>query len=125
MTLKEALTRLHCREDWDEVLDYLAKEREPPSWIFNIPTSPTTRTSWPNWPEKLRPSTGCCESCRMIEPCEQFANEVTACLRRWSEESDLEEVQLAEIACEAINEWMDEDVVGFEADDGLLDDSGE
>ena len=73
MTLKEALTRLHCREDWDEVLDYLAKEREPPSWIFNIPTSPTTRTSWPNWPEKLRPSTGCCESCRMIEPCEQFA----------------------------------------------------
>ena len=28
MTLKEALTRLHCREDWDEVLDYLAKERE-------------------------------------------------------------------------------------------------
>ena len=61
----------------------------------------------------------------MIEPCEQFANEVTACLRRWSEESDLEEVQLAEIACEAINEWMDEGVVGFEADDGLLDDSGE
>ena len=28
MTLKEALTRLHSREDWDEVLDYLAKERE-------------------------------------------------------------------------------------------------
>jgi hypothetical protein len=28
MTLKEALTRLHRREDWDEVLDYLAKERE-------------------------------------------------------------------------------------------------
>ena len=27
--------------------------------------------------------------------------------------------------CEAINEWMDEDVVGFEADDGLLNDSGE
>ena len=61
----------------------------------------------------------------MIEPCEQFANEITACLRRWSEESDLEEVQLAEIACEAINEWMDEDVVGFETDDGLLNDSGE
>ena len=28
MTLKEALTRLHRREDWDEVLDYLAKERD-------------------------------------------------------------------------------------------------
>tara|TARA_R110002020_G_scaffold247000_1_gene460870 strand:+ start:387 stop:587 length:201 start_codon:yes stop_codon:yes gene_type:complete len=28
MTLKQALTRLHCREDWDEVLIYLAKERE-------------------------------------------------------------------------------------------------
>ena len=28
MTLKQALTRLHSREDWDEVLDYLAKERE-------------------------------------------------------------------------------------------------
>jgi|TARA_R110002020_G_scaffold247000_1_gene460871 hypothetical protein len=61
----------------------------------------------------------------MIEPCEQFANEVTACLRRWSEESDMEPIELAEIACEAINEWMDEDVVGFEADDGLLNDSGE
>ena len=44
----------------------------------------------------------------MIEPCEQFANEVTACLRRWSEESDMESIELAEIACEAINEWMDE-----------------
>ena len=61
----------------------------------------------------------------MIEPCEQFANEVTACLRRWYEESDMEAVELAEIACEAINEWMDEDVVGFEADDDLLNDSGE
>ena len=61
----------------------------------------------------------------MLEPCEQFANEVTACLRRWSEESDMESIELAEIACEAINEWMDEDVVGFEADDGLLNDSGE
>ena len=61
----------------------------------------------------------------MIEPCEQFANEVTACLRRWSEESDMEAVELAEIACEAINAWMDEDVVGFEADDDLLNDSGE
>jgi hypothetical protein len=28
MTLRQALTRLHSREDWDEVLDYLAKERE-------------------------------------------------------------------------------------------------
>ena len=28
MTLKQALTRLHCRDDWDEVLIYLAKERE-------------------------------------------------------------------------------------------------
>jgi hypothetical protein len=61
----------------------------------------------------------------MIEPCEQFANEVTACLRRWSEESDMEPIELAEVACEAINGWMDEDVVGFETDDGLLNDSGE
>ncbi len=44
----------------------------------------------------------------MIEPCEQFANEVTACLRRWSEESDMESIELAEIACEAINEWMED-----------------
>ena len=61
----------------------------------------------------------------MIEPCEQFANEVTACLRRWSEESDMEDIELAEIAFGAINEWMDEEVIGFEADDDLLDDSGE
>ena len=46
-------------------------------------------------------------------------------MRRWSEESDMEAVELAEIACEAINEWMDEDVVGFEADYDLLNDSGE
>ena len=28
MTLKQALTRLKDRDDWDEVLIYLAKERE-------------------------------------------------------------------------------------------------
>jgi len=28
MTLKQALTRLKDRDDWDEVLCYLAKERE-------------------------------------------------------------------------------------------------
>ena len=61
----------------------------------------------------------------MIEPSLHFANEVTACLRRWSEESDMEAIELAEIACGAINFWMDEEVIGFEADDDLLDDSGE
>ena len=48
MTLKDALLRLQDRDDWVEVLDYVAKEREDALMDFDIPTLPTIRTSWLN-----------------------------------------------------------------------------
>lgn len=37
-------------------------------------------------------------------------------LNRWIEESDIEDVELAKIAVNDLNEWLDEESVEFEAD---------
>ena len=37
-------------------------------------------------------------------------------LNRWIEESDIEDVELAKIAVNDLNEWLDEERVEFEAD---------
>ena len=39
-------------------------------------------------------------------------------LYRWFEESDLDVEQLAAAAVRAIEDWLDEEVVGFEPDEG-------
>ena len=57
-----------------------------------------------------------------LTPHQQFKNEHRALLNRWLEESDIEDTEIAKIAMEDINEWLDEDVVDFECDMVLDDD---
>ena len=52
-------------------------------------------------------------------PSEKFAVEVRGLLYRWTEESDLDDFELAEIMAGAINSWLDEEFIVFEADEGL------
>jgi len=47
---------------------------------------------------------------------EKFAREVRALLNRWTEESDLDAWEMAELAAGAINGWLDEEVIAFEAE---------
>ena len=56
------------------------------------------------------------------KPIEKFSFEVRAMLNRWLEESDLEDLDLAEAAAKTINDWLDEEVVTFKADDDFLED---
>jgi hypothetical protein len=46
----------------------------------------------------------------------KIKSETKALLNRWSEECDLEEVQIAKAVLKAVNKWLDEMVVEFEAD---------
>ena len=46
----------------------------------------------------------------------QIKNETKALLNRWTEECDLEEVQIAKAVFKAVNKWLDEMVVEFEAE---------
>ena len=48
----------------------------------------------------------------------QFENVIKADLNRWFEESDLDVEELAESAIKALEDWLDEEVVGFEPDEG-------
>ena len=43
-----------------------------------------------------------------------------AVLHRWTHESDLDDVELAETACFAINLWLEDEVVGFEPDEDFF-----
>ena len=51
-----------------------------------------------------------------LTPHQQFKNEHRAMLNRWLEESDIEDTEMAKIVLADVEEWMDEDVVGFESD---------
>ena len=55
-------------------------------------------------------------------PLEKFSVEVRAVLDRWIEESDLEDVEMAEAAAKVISDWLDEEVLTFEPDDDMLGD---
>jgi|19_taG_2_1085344.scaffolds.fasta_scaffold14797_3 hypothetical protein len=55
-------------------------------------------------------------------PVDKFGVEVRALLNRWTEESDLDVMDMAEAAAGVINEWIDEDVVTFEADEDFFGD---
>lgn len=48
----------------------------------------------------------------------QFEAVIKADLNRWLDESDLDDEDLAKVAVEAIETWLDEDIVGFEQDEG-------
>ena len=56
---------------------------------------------------------------KALTPHEQFAREIRACLNRWVEESDIEDLDLAEIAAQVFNDWLAEDVVDFEPDPSI------
>jgi hypothetical protein len=60
-----------------------------------------------------------------LTPHQKFKNEHRAVLNRWLEESDIEDLELAKIAAEDINEWLDEEVIEFESDIKLDDDEEE
>ena len=39
-------------------------------------------------------------------------------LNRWLEESDMAAEDMAQVAVKAIESWLDEDIIGFEPDEG-------
>jgi hypothetical protein len=49
-------------------------------------------------------------------PEQKFKKEHRALFNRWVEESDIEDMSLAQIAFDDINEWLDEPVIDFESD---------
>jgi|TARA_R110002167_G_scaffold221812_1_gene426749 hypothetical protein len=51
-----------------------------------------------------------------LTPHQQFKNEHRAMLNRWLEESDIEDTEMAKIVLADVNEWLDDEVVGFESD---------
>ena len=61
---------------------------------------------------------------KALTPHEQFAREIRACLNRWVEESDIEDLDLAEIAAKVFNDWLDEPVVDFDPDVFREEDDG-
>jgi len=55
---------------------------------------------------------------RMTEtPHQQFKNEHRALLNRWIEESDIDDLEMAKIAMNDLNEWLDDDIFIFESED--------
>lgn len=56
-----------------------------------------------------------------LTPHQQFKNEHRALLNRWLEESDIDDEEMAQIALTDVEEWMDEEVVGFDCDMDLGD----
>ena len=55
----------------------------------------------------------------LLTPSEKFAVEVRGLLYRWTEESDLDDLEMAETAARVINDWLDEEFMIFEADEDL------
>lgn len=49
-------------------------------------------------------------------PEQKFKKEHRALLNRWTEESDIEDMSIAKIAMDDLNEWLDEPVLEFESD---------
>ena len=54
-------------------------------------------------------------------PHQKFKTEHRALLNRWLEESDIEDMDMAKIAMDDLNEWLDEDVLEFESEIDLSD----
>jgi len=52
-------------------------------------------------------------------PAQQFQVEIKAVFNRWWEESDMDAEDLAKAALSAIDDWLDEEIVGFEPEEGL------
>lgn len=48
----------------------------------------------------------------------QFESVIRSDLNRWWDESDLDAEDLSQVAFKAINDWQDEEIVGFEPEEG-------
>tara|TARA_B100000902_G_scaffold142720_1_gene140301 strand:+ start:393 stop:590 length:198 start_codon:yes stop_codon:yes gene_type:complete len=57
-----------------------------------------------------------------LTPHQQFKNEHRALLNRWLEESDIDDQEMAQIALNDVEEWMEEEVMDFESEIDLDDD---
>ena len=55
-------------------------------------------------------------------PEQQFKTAHRALLNRWIEESDIDDLRIADIAKEDVEEWLKEEVVEFECDMDLEED---
>lgn len=55
-------------------------------------------------------------------PEQQFKNAHRELLNRWIEESDIDDVRIAEIAKDDVDEWLEEEVVTFDCDMDLEED---
>ena len=60
-----------------------------------------------------------------ITPHQKFKNEHRALLNRWLDESDIEDMEMARIAMDDLNEWLGEDVLEFESEIELSDEDEE
>ena len=49
-------------------------------------------------------------------PHQKFKNEHRALLNRWLEESDIDDMEMAKIAMDDLNEWLGEEVLEFESE---------
>ena len=50
-------------------------------------------------------------------PHQKFKNEHRELLNRWIEESDIDDMEMAKIAMNDLNEWLDDDIFIFESED--------
>ena len=50
-------------------------------------------------------------------PHQKFKNEHRALLNRWIEESDIDDMEMAKIAMNDLNEWLDDDIFIFGSED--------
>ena len=48
----------------------------------------------------------------------QFENVIKADLNRWFVESDLDAQDLAAVVIKAIDEWLDDEIIGFDPEEG-------
>ena len=48
----------------------------------------------------------------------QFKSVIKSDLNRWFKESDLTTEDLAKCCLQAIDDWLDEEIIGFESDEG-------
>ena len=62
------------------------------------------------------------EGCRVVpigvmdQASKQVVNEVASLLRRWSEESDLDDTQLIKCVNKGVDKYFDDDVIDFSSD---------
>ena len=54
-------------------------------------------------------------------PHQKFKNEHRALLNRWIEESDIDDMEMAKIEMDDLNEWLGEEVLEFESEIDLGD----